>query len=150
MRIITTLIYIIGLQYVSVANASATVTPHAPGARTSVVFYVSNPGPESLQAKYTPSSNSKDIVITAIPNVEKVLTSANIELDMLGTFTFKRDAGLSIPTDKEVFVEDKVNGKVFNLRTFATYTFKVERYIPGRFVLHILDKSDIEELASNK
>jgi hypothetical protein len=150
MKIITTLIYIIGLQYISFANAGAPIIPQASGTKASVVFYVSSPASESLRAKYTSSMEAKDLVITAIPAVKKVLTSANIELDMLGTFTFKRDGALFIPDNQEVFIEDKVNGKIFNLRTFATYTFKVERYVPGRFVLHILDKSSVEEIAFNK
>ena len=150
MKIINTLIYIIGLQYMSFANTSATVTPYAGNDEATVSYYISSPTSKSLRAKYTLSTEAKDVIITAVPSSENILTSVNIELDMLGTFTFKRDAGLIIPANHEVFIEDKLSGKTFNLKTLATHSFRVDTHMEGRFVLHILDKSLPEELASNQ
>jgi hypothetical protein len=150
MNIINVLICTIGLQYISFATTSAGITPQDGKEKASVNFYISSPN-ETLRAKYALSSDAKDVVITSVPVpcAGKILTSVNIELNMVGCFTFKRDAGLIIPANHEVFIEDKLSGKVFNLKTLATHSFRVDTYTPGRFMLLILDKSQSGTLASN-
>jgi hypothetical protein len=115
-----------------------------------VRFIIASAHPDVQTAKFTPSTERKNIIITGIPNSVNRLTTVNIDFDTMGSFAFKKDAGLKIPGSSEVFIEDKLNGKIFNLKNTGAYQFNVDEKTENRFVLHILDKSIPEDVASVK
>jgi len=152
MKTIITLIYIAGFQCLSFAQTKPTVPQplNANNTTTGVRFCISPVNSEELKPEYLTSSEAKEIIIKGIPVSEKALASINIEFDMLGSFAFKKDESLAIPFSQEVFIEDKLTGKIFNLKTPAAYKFNVDKWVPNRFVLHILDKTNPETLTASK
>jgi len=56
---------------------------------------------------------------------------------MTGTFTFKKDSELKVYENIDVYIEDMLTGKIFDLKTAESYTFNVNRRFPDRFVLHM-------------
>jgi len=150
MKIITTLISIIGFQYmVSAQTAHVSRQPLKAGvSQTKIGYILSSEGSEVVKGKFTPSDQTKNIVITRLPAVTLALTSVNIDLNMLGSFTFQGAPSLMIPNNCEVFIEDKLTGKMFNLKTPEAYTFNVVQHIENRFIMHILDKTSPGTLVS--
>jgi len=148
MKIITTLISIVVLQYMSFAQVKGVVPPQRYENPNKVQFIIASAHPDIQTAKFTPSTERKNIIITKIPTSVNRLTTVNIDFDTMGSFVFKKDAGLKIPSTSEVFIEDKLNGKIFNLKNTGTYQFNVDEKMQDRFVLHILDKSIPEDLAT--
>lgn len=152
MKIITTIISIIGMHYMASAQVAPRVS-HQPlpsaAAKTAVCFVISPS--ETKPSHVTPGTSDQYnvITITRLPSSEQVLTSVNIELGMMGFFTFKKDKSLNIPADREVFIEDKLSGKMFNIKACETYAFNVIQHIPNRFVMHVLVKSNPETLVSS-
>lgn len=143
MKVLHILVYIFGLQYILLAqNASFPEFP--PTNSAGVGFLVSSDETGDQGARFRPSSGTKQVIITSIPYGGKTLSSYVIDFDMEGTFTFTKDASLEIPFNTSVFIEDRITGKVVNLKTSNLYTFKVEELISERFVLHVMDKTERE------
>lgn len=149
MKILTTLIYIAGLQSLSFAQTKGSVPPQRYENPNKVQYVVTSARPDIQVAKFTPSTESRNIIITGIPASASRLTTVNIDFDTMGSFAFKKDAGLKIPSTSEVFIEDKLNGKIFNLKNTGAYQFNVDEKTENRFVLHILDKSIPEEVVTS-
>lgn len=149
MKLLTTFIYIIGLQSLSFAQVKGVIPPQRYENPNKVQYVVTLARPAVQVAKFTPSTESRNIIITAIPVSASRLTTVNIDFDTKGSFAFKKDAGLKIPATSEVFIEDKLNGKIFNLKNTGTYKFNVDEKTENRFVLHILNKSIPEDVASS-
>jgi hypothetical protein len=56
---------------------------------------------------------------------------------VFGAYTLSKDADLEIPSGTEVKIEDMLTGQLFDLNASETYSFKVNRTIVERFVIHI-------------
>ena len=134
MKIITTLIGIIGFQYIALCQA-----PVAPQQSTNTtacsISYSENL--ETLVNEEYAAIKCREITITSLPPSTQSVTNVSIDFGMTGSFTFKKDVALEIYNDKDVYIEDMLTGRVFDLKTADSYTFNVNRRIPNRFVLHI-------------
>jgi len=132
MKLITTLLCLLGFQYIAMCQANATGTSNA---EACMVGYS-----ESVEAlvneDYAPVK-SREITIVSLPPESQSATNVSIDFGMTGSFTFKKSATLEIYSDNDVYIEDMLTGKVFDLKTAESYTFNVNRRIPNRFVLHI-------------
>lgn len=146
MKIITTLIALIAFQFAASAQVNATASQKR---ANKTHFFVTTKNHDYLKAKFTPSNECRSVVITDLPVSGDALTTVSIEIKETGAFTFKKDASLNIPFNKEVFIEDKLSGKMFNLKVEQTHTFTIDELIPNRFVMHILEKLDSESMASS-
>ena len=153
MKIITTLIYIIGFQYISFSQTNAEIRAQRIGQISTgkgIRFFISSKNQDISKVKLVPSAECRNIVITGIPASDAALISVNIELETKGSFVFKKDPALQIPENREVFIEDKLTGRVFNLKASEAYKFNVEKHVASRFVMHVLDKTNAEALLSMK
>lgn len=131
MKLITTLIYIMGFQYISLCQTTTTQQPAGPA---SCAMNYS----EDSQALTIPEPvKCREIVISALPPLTQSVTPLNVEFGMTGAFTFKKDASLDVQDDRDIYIEDMLTGKIFNLKTSDSYTFNVNRRVPDRFVLHV-------------
>lgn len=83
------------------------------------------------------SVKCREITISSLPPVTQVSAPINIEFGMTGTFTFKKGINLSEYETKDVYIEDMLTGRIFNLKNMDKYSFNVNRRVPNRFVLHI-------------
>ena len=54
-----------------------------------------------------------------------------------GAYRISKDPQLSIPEGTQVKIEDLLTGVVFDLTTSESFSFKVNRTIAERFVIHI-------------
>jgi|GEM_PF-1645732 len=146
MKIIFTFLSILGFQFSASSQIYVSGQVLNVGKeQTKIGYVVSRSEEKSSRARFTPSNQDKEIVITSLPTLSAyALTSVEITLETLGSFTFKKDPSLMIPFKCEVFIEDKVSGKIFNLKTSGAYTFEVEQHAENRFVMHILDKTSTE------
>ena len=150
MKIITTLFLAASLHTFSFAQLNAVAPPQRNENPNKVSFVISSGHSDFQRAKFTPSTECREIIITGIPVSINRLTSVIIDFDTMGSFAFKKDAGLTIPESREVFIEDKLTGKIFNLRRTGAYKFNVNEISQNRFVLHVLDKSIPEAVVSSK
>jgi hypothetical protein len=83
-----------------------------------------------------PNKTTTDIVIQSIPPAGGLGTPVKIVF-IKGTYTFYKGPGIEIPGDCHAYIEDQLTGQNFDLSTGLSYTFKVSRTIPDRFVLHV-------------
>jgi hypothetical protein len=84
-----------------------------------------------------PPAKCDQIVIKSLPPVGLTSTPLAIEFGRTGIFTFKKDLDLSEYEGKDVYLEDQLTGKIFNLKDAEEYSFHVNRRVPNRFILHI-------------
>lgn len=134
MKNIITIIGIIGFQYMAISQSDSTLITSANNSNCFVEYS------EELK-EFIPQHASKitcrEITITNLPPQTNSVSVFNIDFSMTGSYTFKIDSTLEIYPDKDVYVEDMLTGQVFDLKTSSSYSFKVNRPIPDRFVLHI-------------
>lgn len=152
MKNIIILMSLISLQFAATAQTSGK-TPLRAGRemQAAKVEYIISSGPQDFtRAKYTPSEKRRDIVITGIPATCNALTTVVMNLDLTGSFSFKKHASLEIPFNREVFIEDRLTGKTFNLKAAEAYTFSADEVIAERFVMHVLDKSGAEAALTSR
>ena len=136
MKIITTFICIMGFQYIALCQAvtPSAVTQNTMNSTCSVIYSENS---ELLVSSEQGPFKCREITIMNIPPSTQSVTPLNIEFGMTGSFTFKKDGGLEPHENVDVYIEDMLTGKVFDLKTSDSYTFNVTRRIPGRFVLHM-------------
>jgi hypothetical protein len=127
MKYLISLICLLACQHISLAQASAT-TPCA------LVFSESG---GALVTNDSAPVSCREIRILSLPPATRSLTPVQIEFGMTGAFTFVKDPDLDTSAEGDIYIEDLLTGKVFDLRQGETYTFHVNRRIPERFVLHI-------------
>ncbi|WP_317899907.1 hypothetical protein [Aurantibacillus circumpalustris] len=142
MKIIFTLVSIIGFQYLALSQAE---TANNISARTkkqtqSSTFFILSDEYKNAKINLVQTNQNKVIVITNISQSTLPLNSVSIDFDATGLFIFKKLESLQIPENHEVFIEDKLTGKVFNLTNAQTYKFHVEQRVTNRFVMHVLSK----------
>lgn len=147
MKIILTVISLIAFQCAALSqtntvNAKSVTTGKSNQIKT---FYVFSDESDNTNTNFTPTAQNKNILITTIPNSTLPLNTLPIVLDVTGVITFKKHESLKIPSNHEVFIEDKLTGKVFNLTNAQTYKFYVEQHVPNRFVMHVLNKTNYNE-----
>lgn len=150
MKIIITCISIIALQFTAMSQSDVRKIrqPLKATNQAKIGYVVSTEEPDFSAIRGTTNQN-KEIVITRLPSLKVALTSMNIELNMLGAFTFKRAESLAIPYNCEVFIEDKLTKKLFNLKSSEPYTFNVDEYVADRFVMHVLYRTNPGTLVSS-
>jgi len=146
MKIITTLIGIMGFQYMALCQAPAASTQMEKPLTCSISYSEKS---ETLVNEEFAAIKCREIVITSLPPESQSATNVTIDFGMTGSFTFKKDASLEIYNNNDVYLEDMLTGKVFDLKTSESYTFNVNRRIPNRFVLHI-DKMLMRYAMSSK
>jgi len=137
MKHISTLIAVIGIYSISFSQPSAEVeqTPDASVAPSCSMLY----SEDSSLLEFSGAMPVKctEITFTALPPLTQSLTTINLEFGRTGSFTFKKDPDLKMHGDVDVYIEDMLTGKIFDLKTSESYSFNVNRRIPNRFVLHI-------------
>jgi hypothetical protein len=134
MKNIITIISIISLQYMSIGQNDSTLIKSANNSNCFVEYS------EELKS-FVPEQSSKiscrEITIKNLPPQTNSVSVFSVDFGMTGSYTFKIDPTIEIYPDKDVYVEDMLTGQVFDLKTSSSYSFKVNRPIPDRFVLHI-------------
>jgi len=142
MKIIITLITIAGLQFMASSQTSSRAIrqPLKAGASHMKIGYVTS-AEEPAKAKVMSMATNKEIIITRLPSLKVALTSVGISLEALGAISFKKSESLDIPHNCEVFIEDKLTHKLFNLKSSELCVFNVEEYVADRFVMHVLYKT---------
>lgn len=143
MKTLTILLSIIAFQYAAFAQQPVSQKGFVLG------YTIESSEQGAVKAKFTPSSVRKNIMITSVPLSTRALTSENIVIEISGNFSFKKDKSLDIPFNREVFIEDKLTGRTFNLNSSDIYTFSIEEPVKDRFVMHVLDKSNVEAMFSS-
>lgn len=133
MKIITTLICILGFQYIS--SGQTATTPPVPNAAACSLVYSEDS--KSLKHSEALPVKSRDLIIASLPPLTQSLTTITLDFGMTGAFTFKKEANLNLQDDRDIYIEDMLTGKIFDLKKSDSYTFNVTRRIPDRFVLHI-------------
>jgi len=136
MKIITTFICIMGFQYIASCQTAAApaLTQNTTTITCSVIY---SEGTEYLLHSQEGPIKSREIHISSIPPASYSVTPLKIEFGMTGTFTFKKDSELKVYENIDVYIEDMLTGKIFDLKTAESYTFNVNRRFPDRFVLHM-------------
>ncbi len=130
MKFIATLLGIMGFQYIAFCQTNGTSSPEV----CSVGYSESV---EALVNEDYAAIKCREITIISLPPTTQSVTNMTIDFGMTGTFTFKKDAALKILGDNDVYIEDMLTGKVFDLKTAESYSFNVNRRIPNRFILHM-------------
>jgi hypothetical protein len=147
MKTIATLIFILVCQHIALCQAALPVSPQF---ECACAIGYSEKLEAIVSSDSIPRIKCRDIMITSLPPSTQNLTSFYIEFGRVGSFTFKKDSSLEVPEDSEVFIEDNLTGKIFNLKTSDAYTFNVNRRVPNRFILHVLDKPNLGTAVSSK
>ncbi len=151
MKIVNIFICIISFQYWCKAQDNAISIQQPLKVRvkeTKMNYVISLRDPDGVKPTGK-TDECQEIVITGIPMSTQVITSLNIELAVLGYFSFKKHSSLEIPYDREVFIEDKLTGKIFNLKSPLPYTFHADQFMQNRFVIHVLDKTNPQTISAN-
>lgn len=133
-KIITTLTAAIGLQYA--ATCQSLVLPVQNAAEEACMITYSE-NSKTLVSNQSAPVKFRELTILSLPPATQSLTPLEIDFGLTGTFTFKKSDILEMYDDRDVYIEDMLTGKIFNLKTADTYSFSVNRRVPGRFVLHI-------------
>ena len=134
MKIITTLIGILGFQYISFCQTTV------PADNNSSVGVCSINYSESLASLVYGESTKitcHEITISSLPPQTQSVTIVDVDFGRTGSFTFKKDKSLQVYEDNDVYIEDMLTGKVFDFKSSDTFSFNVNRRVPERFVLHI-------------
>ena len=134
MKIITTLIGIMGFQYISLCQPAASAAQQT---ATTVCTVDYSDESEALQPLEAAPVKSREIMIVGLPPFTHASIPVNLEFGMTGAFTFKKDPSLDVNSSFDLYIEDMLTGQIFNLKTNNSYSFKVSHKVPGRFVLHI-------------
>ncbi|PBQ32905.1 hypothetical protein CNR22_14355 [Sphingobacteriaceae bacterium] len=79
----------------------------------------------------------EQIAIVELPPVNQTLTEITIDFATTGSYTFVKSADIKLYPDRDVYIEDMLTGKVFDLKKSESYTFNVNRRVAHRFMLHI-------------
>ena len=77
------------------------------------------------------------IAIVDLPPVNQALTEIAVDFATTGSYTFVKGADVKLYPDRDVYIEDMLTGKVFDLKNSESYTFNVNRRVAHRFMLHI-------------
>jgi hypothetical protein len=135
MKTFTTIIALICLQLSAFCqSAISDATTENTAACATLVYSETNK--ELMTADASPLK-CREVTISNLPPVTHSATVLNIDFGMTGSFTFIKNETMQIYEDRDVYIEDMLTGKVFDLKTSTSYTFSVNRRIPNRFVLHI-------------
>ncbi|WP_317899906.1 hypothetical protein [Aurantibacillus circumpalustris] len=134
MKIISILIGIIGFQYMSFSQNIVTIDNNSLVTNCSV-----NYSEDLASLVYGGSSKitCREITISSIPPQTQSVAVVDIDFGATGTFTFIKDESLQLYNDKDVYIEDMLTGKLFDLKASSNYSFNVNRKVPERFILHI-------------
>jgi hypothetical protein len=133
MKTLTTLIGIVAFQCMAFSQ-STTITAVPASGGCSITYFEHS---QTLMSGDSSRIKCREITITSLPPSTQALTTINIEFGMVGSFTFKKGSDLNLPETRDVYIEDMLTGKIFDLKTTDSYTFNVNRKVPDRFVLHI-------------
>lgn len=79
----------------------------------------------------------EQIAIVELPPINQVLTEITIDFAKAGSYTFVKSPDIKLYADRDVYIEDMLTGKVFNLKNSESYSFNVNRRMAHRFMLHI-------------
>jgi hypothetical protein len=98
---------------------------------------------EAMISKDASAFGCKDIVVESLPPLTHTYTTFAIDFVEKGNYTFVKDKALELPADHKVYFEDNLTGQVFDLIGMESFTFKVNRSIPKRFVLRIENQTKL-------
>ena len=77
------------------------------------------------------------IAIVDLPPANQALTEITVDFATTGSYTFVKSPEVKLYPDRDVYIEDMLTGKVFDLKNSESYTFNVNRRVAHRFILHI-------------
>lgn len=137
MKFITTFIAIIALHTTAFCQPAAASEEAETAPATVINSIVYSEDSEALEYSMNAPVKSREITIASLPPATQTLTAINLEFGMTGSFTFKKDPALEVHDNLDVYIEDMLTGRVFDLKTSDSYSFSVNRKFPNRFVLHI-------------
>lgn len=150
MKKIATLIAVLGFQYlVSAQSGNLSASADKGYTPTSPVSCSIGYSEDTENFGFLDSSHvrCREIIIQSLPPITQSVTALQITFDAKGSYTFKKDAALELPENKEVYIEDMLTGMTFDLKNAVSFSFSVNRHIPERFVLHI-EKSNAKNALS--
>jgi hypothetical protein len=126
MKTIAILIVIFGLQYPAFTQNSNSTS-------CSIIYS------DEIEAYFYEDSAAicNEIIIQNLPPLLQSSTPLKLNFVAKGRYSFKKAAGLKIPDDYNIYLEDQLTGLSFNLKTEEVYSFSFNRAIPDRFVLNI-------------
>ena len=140
MKKITTLISIIGFQYIVISQTNPVSILPTSGINQNISNKCSiaySAEQERMVCQDSSITKCREIVITSIAPGSQITMPIQISFGAKGVYTFKKGADVIIPENRDVYIEDLLTGMTFNLKTSDTFSFSVNRSMPERFVLRI-------------